>query len=618
MDDRNEVLSGIFGFFNRNREPASLQILESMRDQIVLYTPDACEIYRDNSAALGHAAIWNTPESINEKLPSCKVIQGKKVAISADARLDNRDELIGKLGLHSHTFYSDSDLILEAYLKWGENSPRYLLGDFTFVIYDSVNNEFFCATDHSAIKPLYYHLNSERFVFANDMRTLTAHPHVPREYRDEAVALFLSQSTFCHPSWTLFESVEKLPPATTLMIAPSGIRKRVYWDAVEAPSVRFKNMDEYGQMLRDLLEKSVTSRTRSLYPVASHLSGGLDSSSIAVLAKRHLAAENRPLKTYNWIHPPEPGEDSNHFEWRNSRTVCEAEGIENHHFMIDAKQIREVLASDDLANNELTMTLYEKPLLKEAQKDGVRTILSGWGGDELISYSGVNLYAELLRTGRINTLLSHLYEQSDTIKGLGGEIYRGLIHPLLPLNNRDENDDLRFASSLLLAAHANNNKVKRMKRLLAYKRQIELYTMGHLNTRINAWSALGMAHHVEYRYPLLDRRIIEFALGVPPEVFRQKRAYRYLFRVANEGVLPESLRWGATKKEPHRVEKLQKILRDVADERLRELRSTPLRHHPYINIVRLAAADPNSAQRNELVTILKSLQIVQMGHSFLF
>lgn len=610
-------MSRIFGFFNRDGQPSSRYVLTTMQDQIPPHDIDTSNIYTEKTIGFGHAMVWNTLESHHEYLPALKQIGGKRFIITGDIRLDNRAELLHRLSLDPLTSRTESDLILEAYLKWGENTPEHLLGDFAFIIYDFSKNLLFCATDHSAIKPLYYYLDNKRFVFSDDMRAIAAHPDVPKDYNDEAVAYFLSQSTFAHPTFTLFNAIKKLPPATTFSITAKDIKKRVYWNVHDSPDIRLKNIDDYAEMLRELLDKSVTDRTRTEYPIASHQSGGLDSSSIAVLAQRQLSRQNKSLYSYNWVHPPEHGDDLTHYEWANSRIVGESENMHNRYLPIDKASLASILWSDDLANNELTTTMYEKTLLKEAQKDGVRTVLSGWGGDELISYNARVHYQELMRRAQILRAIGHIYHQSKTVKNFIGGIYYKLLKPILPSYQETTfGQHWHFATESFAADYQriSNQKIDYPTHTTR-QNQVWLYTHGHLNTRINSWAALGVRHRIEYRYPLLDKRIIEFALGIPPELYLHKGITRYLFRYSLAGILPEPVRWCNTKFEPNRVAKLKTHTCDIVSD-WTSLAEYALAENHYIDVPKLLRAQLSALDQKSINALIKSVQIVRMGHSF--
>ena len=121
---------------------------------------------------LGHRMLWTTPGSLNEKLPLSNA--SGDLIITADARIDNRDELIEALDLNGRLrqTITDSELILAAFERWGEGCPERLLGDFSFAIWDRQKNRLFCARDHMGVKPFYYYLSNKVIVFASEIKAL--------------------------------------------------------------------------------------------------------------------------------------------------------------------------------------------------------------------------------------------------------------------------------------------------------------------------------------------------------------------------------------------------------------------------------------------------------------
>ena len=132
-----------------------------MNDRLSHRGPDGSNTWCEGPVAFGHQMLMTTPESLNENLPFHDEKAG--LAITADARIDNRKELSKHLDIEDNENLADSYFILKAYEKWGENCPEKLLGDFAFAIWDSNKEQLFCARDHMGVKPFYYYLSDEPF-----------------------------------------------------------------------------------------------------------------------------------------------------------------------------------------------------------------------------------------------------------------------------------------------------------------------------------------------------------------------------------------------------------------------------------------------------------------------
>lgn len=555
-------MSGIFGIFNRNGRTVDKKIAETMLDATSYWEPDDQGTWIKGSVALGHTMLWNTPESKYEHLPS----QNDIYVLTMDARIDNRDELLKELELPDRSLkeIGDSEFILEAYRKWGKDCPKHLLGDFSFSIWDENKQQLFCVRDHIGIKPFYYYLSDDLFVFSNDIRGVISHSSVPKTYNQKAIAIYLKVSGLLHKHYTMFKHIKKLPPATILIVSENKAKEYSYWSPEQCPTIQYDNLEDYIQELRSILKKSISCRIRSEYAICSHLSGGLDSSYIAVLAARILHAQGKKLYSFNWVPSPDKDDDPSHYEWANSIRIAKEEGI-NHEFInLDENDIYKIFTNLDLATNDTTDLWYEFPLREKAKSHGIRTILSGWGGDELITYGGAGYYTGKFwkekKVSVIMELLSISKKSKRPFRNFIGQIYRQIILPILPeyifcrmprsyCNNHEHTPLVHplFKSNL----HFNFSYASAAGRKGIHERQLALFNFGHLNNRTESWAA--SSPNIEYRYPLLDKRVVEFALGIPEKLYYQDGIGRYLYRMAANGILPDDIRWHDSKLELTRV-----------------------------------------------------------------
>src|SRR5262249_21169187 len=173
-------MSGIFGIHFLNGAPVSDPQLKRMSGLLAHRGPDGEGRWCDHSVGLGHRMLCTTPEAITEQVPL--VDRAGSLVITADARLDNRVELISALGVSANS--SDGELILAAYRKWGEACPEHLLGDFAFAIWDARDQSLFCARDHFGVRPFYYYLSQSIFVFATEIKALFSMPEVQRKLNE--------------------------------------------------------------------------------------------------------------------------------------------------------------------------------------------------------------------------------------------------------------------------------------------------------------------------------------------------------------------------------------------------------------------------------------------------
>ena len=210
--------------------------------------------------------------------------------IVADARIDERDT----------PGVPDTELILQAFMKWGDRCVDHLLGDFAFAIWNGRARRLFCARDHLGVKPLYYVDRHPWLLISSDVDTLRRHPAVSEALDDFAVADFLLFGHKTDPAATTFRDIRRVPPAHVLTWSPDeGSRVRRYWELpVEEPV--YRNEAEYLAELRALLDRAVADRLRG-GRAGVFFSGGLDSAAVAVTARRQ-AASRDAVRAFCFVH----------------------------------------------------------------------------------------------------------------------------------------------------------------------------------------------------------------------------------------------------------------------------------------------------------------------------
>jgi asparagine synthase (glutamine-hydrolysing) len=202
--------------------------------------------------------------------------------LTANARIDGRDELIQQLKLTVKDSPTDDELILHAYEAWGEECVKHLLGDFAFAIWDARQRRLFCARDHFGVKPFFFTQTANSFNFSSVLNELR--PTVSNALNEIAIGDYLLFGVNQDQSTTTFADIQRLPPAHTLTVTSDGIRMRRYWSPSMPAEVRFRKGESYVERFRELLALAVADRLRT-DRVAISMSGGLDSTSLAALAR---------------------------------------------------------------------------------------------------------------------------------------------------------------------------------------------------------------------------------------------------------------------------------------------------------------------------------------------
>ena len=550
--------------------------------------------------ALGHRLTHVTPESVGEKLPLEHEPSG--CVITADARIDNREELFDALTVsrEHRARIADSELILLAYLRWGEQCPEYLLGDFAFAIWDERSQQLFCCRDFIGTKPFYYFSAGRSFFcFATTVEALLRSPLAPQRLDLAYVRSYLQGGSFVHPKRTFWRDLHKLEPARAQLFGRGWNRIWTYWCPDQAPAIRYRKQQDYIDQLRELLAKAVGSRLRSAFAIGSHLSGGLDSSSVSVLAARALRTERKVLHAFCWASPPEPDDYPLRDERAVFETITGTEGMIPHYALLLPDDVAAVDCRD-VTIHPTEVLYWELPVLRTAAANDIRVMLSGWGGDEFAAFNGRGYFAALFLQGRWIRLAREVRQKSQ-LHGtpVSGLIRSRVILPLIPDTvlralRPDLISDIQISSlpSCLDPGFANALAQTRTlvrpaarERVGVRRSQIALYEYGHLAQRTESWAEHGASHGIEYRYPLMDRRIVEYVLGLPAVLFHQNGWKRHLFRRAVNGLIPPETQWKKLKTDTASFQWMDRIA-PAANKRiartLRERRET-IRTAGYLN-----------------------------------
>ena len=251
--------------------------LRDMAAQLARRGPDGTGIWQLANVGLGHIQLGLDSNARPEKLPSVHGASG--CVVSGDVRLDNRIELLERLrGVEQRPTTGDAELVLAAYLEWGEGCVERLFGDFAFAIWDPRTEKLFLARDQIGMRPLYYHHAPGRFfAFASEPRAILVLPQTPYRINEVRIADFLVGLEGIDKTSTFFEEVFRLPPAHTLTVTRSSIRLRRYWTLeVQDPSFALPSDEAYAEAFLEVFGEAVRCRLRAVDPPGSMLSGGMD------------------------------------------------------------------------------------------------------------------------------------------------------------------------------------------------------------------------------------------------------------------------------------------------------------------------------------------------------
>ena len=538
-------MSSIFGVVNVKGKCIDSDQLSKMQASMLNWGSDGTKIWLERQAGLGNLLQHATPESLLDTLPRC--CANDRFVITANARLDNRESLFKKLriSVSLKSMMTDSELILQAYEHWGRDTPQHLLGEWAFAIWDRHKQELFLARDHFVPTPLYYYQDAQYFVFSSSIKGILAHPQVPRALNK--AALIQTQG-----NETVYADIYRLTPAQALLVSTSRTECWHYWKPDQAPDVRFCSDSDYVEAFREIYTEAVHCRLRSHYPLATTLSSGLDSGSVASLAARKLAQEGKRLQAFSMIPNFDVSKTAS-----GRRFGDETEGIEataefsgnidvtyvKTQSITPLAAIKRGLFLQGQLSSSWNIQNYLS-LLQEVKQQGYGTLLVGFHGNRSISFQGDQKHylLSLIKRGHWKTYIQevlgwHSLHSTDFVATLKSQVISPLIPEILHKykHRGHQNRSSPFNRSALMQ-RKDNISIKGVPLLQRINQQV-------FNKGRGFWPELGAEFGIEVRDPTSDKRIVEFCLGLPPEQFMRNGKDKWIFRRAMEGVMPKDVLW---------------------------------------------------------------------------
>jgi len=285
-------LCGFVGIIGELPFEPNLQVLQRMANKIVHRGPDDEGYFVDDNIGFYHKRL----SIIDLKLGHQPMTSNRKTIVF-NGEIYNYIELRESLIKKGHAFEtnSDTEVILKMYEEYGEGCVDRLNGMFAFLIYDKANSKILVARDHFGIKPLYFYKNTDKIIFASEIKAILAHPDVRAIPDYNSIQEYLTFQ-FVLGEKTLFENIYKVSPGHYMVIDTRSLHfhEVKYWE----PDFNVdRNHSEryFKEKLRELLQDTIRMQLRSDVPLGTYLSGGMDSSIVSVLAAGYL---DEPIKTF--------------------------------------------------------------------------------------------------------------------------------------------------------------------------------------------------------------------------------------------------------------------------------------------------------------------------------
>lgn len=517
------------------------------------------------NVALGHRRLSIIDLSPGGHQPMCS--KDKKIWIVYNGEIYNYIELREELKSYGYTFStnSDTEVILAAYDKWGFDCLNKFNGMWAFVIYDKRKNLFFGARDRFGVKPLYYYLDSGYFVFASEIKALIQLPFLKFKPNNEIIWDYLILGLVSHNQKTFFEGIYSLEPANYFVLDFNGnLSVYKYWQI--SPNIEFEKFNEVKfkksvEYFREILFDAIKLRLRSDVSIGSCLSGGLDSSTIVCIVnqllreKGYSAQIGGKQKTFTSAF-----EDKRFDEREFVKEIIKHTGVEPFYVFPTAEDL--VKDIDDLIYYQeepfCSTSIYAQyRVMKLAKEAGVKVILDGQGGDELLAgyYSYYHAYFfNLLKAREYKLFLTELFESSKVtdynilyfLFQMDREIFRQLPRPFQIVLLRKLRNDLKYIHRDFLISYSDriNEWIKERGFGDLNKRLLADTTKYNLPGLLKYEDRNSMRFSIEARVPFADdHRLTEFIASLPASYKIHNGWTKYILRYAIAGVVPEKIRW---------------------------------------------------------------------------
>ena len=560
-------MTAIFGLIRSDGAPATTDELRAMGDAIAYWGPEGRGVWLQDGAGLGQLLAHNTPESVYERGP---IVGDDGVIVVAAARLDNRDELFHTLDIETdRARTTDSQLIAAAFRKWAHDAPRRLYGDWAFAAWDPNTRRLFLARDHYGNTALYYYCDARTFAFASSRKALFALPQVPRTLNEMRLAQILV-GWVPDGATTVHEDIFRLPPAHSLAATAGALAIERYWKLEEVADVKLPSDDAYVERFLELYGAAVRARLRSVRPVATTLSSGLDSGSVAALAAREMKRRGETLSAFTAVSLfPEIERLLPHVatdEWPLAHAVAAWCGNIDHHAVIGEHVT-------PLAAMERSLWLHDEPvfvarhvhwniaLLEQCREHGCGALLTGQLGNGGVSWAGDG-YRTLgsLMAGRWIDAWKSLRAAKQSAGSWFHVTRAQLVSPLAGLARgfafrrglpsvdlwKHRIVNFRFARRLCLVERMRAGGYGPSFRKIDIRAQRMQILLPDIHPIGAFWSEMGAGYQMEVRDPTADARLLEFCIGVPDDQFAASGRDRWLMRRAMEGLLPPEVQWNTT------------------------------------------------------------------------
>ncbi|MFI5149623.1 MAG: asparagine synthase (glutamine-hydrolyzing) [Bacteroidia bacterium] len=481
--------------------------------------------------------------------------------ITYNGELYNYPELREELKTKGHRFQTrtDTEVVLAAYREWGQDCLNHFNGMWAFVLFDKGRNLVFGSRDRFGVKPLYYHMDSTLFLFASEQKALLKYPGLKTGINTKAVADYFIAGEIEYQEEGIFSGIFELFPSQAFSIELSnGSFRKWTWYELKTnetyEAFRQDKFESYCKHTEELIREAVRIRLRSDVPVGSCLSGGIDSSTLVGIMNR-FRKEDPSLPPFHTFTSSFPGQACDESSWaRISATQCGAIGHSSEPTLQELIRDMEQLVYCQDSPLWSTSTYAQYRVMGEVQKQGIKVILDGQGGDEL--FAGYSPYyawyvGDMMRRLHLGSagkairlsgsFPGNIVELSKTY--LKGNLIHRLPSALQFSIVKSYFSDIAYLTPDLISQYKENMK----NRNNAVPSTLNaLLKKEFVNTRLKLYlkceDRSSMWHSVESRTPFADDHpLIEYIFQIPGAYKIHEGMYKYLLRESVKSYIPDAI-----------------------------------------------------------------------------
>jgi asparagine synthase (glutamine-hydrolysing) len=553
-------MSAIGAIYHTNNKPISTDELKRFNVSMSHHGEDGHSEWIQGSCGLTQQITYLTQESLSETLPL--VWNTHSLALVCNCRLFNRDELLQVLKVSA---VGDATLIALAYLKWQLEFVHYIEGEFSIALWDGKEERLICISDHFNTRPLYFYHSNNLFAIASEIKALHQLPGVHRRPNLHKIAMSDRLRYQENATDTFFADIQLLPAAHFLVVDREKYTSQRYWQPTLGEPLSFSSENAFQEAFQDVFSRAIKSVTRSHRPIGLQLSGGLDSSAIAMIASREFAKQNQPLYCFsNVLSPSYSGkakDEQTFIDYINGPSLVKVPVTDEWRGPFDGL---EGFTEQYYSNSQH----YQYRALNAAARErNIKIMLHGTLAEFTTSYAGWEYLIELFRQGN----WSGLYHELGTYKALHGISWAKMIlsyvlKPQLPYFIKARlytQSQRQLLNSSLLNPQFIRQHLSHQQERFFNAQFMQMAIKPTYDTRNNACIELrNFLLHASTLFsdfneapnstiylsnPYFEKRLVDFCLNVPNH-YRFKHGYpRSIIRQGLQGILPKAIQWRTSK-----------------------------------------------------------------------